>query len=138
MFGADYLFTWRENGLEQGGKEITAGVDYIYRDTNWVDEDDASNLGSSDQHSIAAKASYSWNENWKVAARYEYLEGASSDVFNIDERRRASLVLQYARQLDEDWATQLRLQYNNDEVADERSSSAYFQVGFSYGGNEVR
>ena len=138
LFGLDYQFTWRENGLEQGGKEITAGVDYIYRDTNWVDEVDASNRGSSDQHSISAKASYSWHEHWKVAARYEYLEGASSDVFNIDERRRASLVLQYARQLDEDWATQIRLQYNNDEVADEGSSSGYLQVGFSYGGNEVR
>ena len=28
--------------------------------------------------------------------------------------------------------------YDNDEVDDDRSNSAYLQVGFSYGGNEVR
>jgi len=138
IFEFDYTYTWRENGLEAGGREISAGIDYYFRNTEWQDEDDSSIAGDSDQNAIAVNAAYAWNEYWKLGARYEYLEGASSEVFNIDRRQRASLALTYQRQLDEDWATQLRLQYNNDRVADERSNSAYLQVGFSYGGNEVR
>lgn len=138
LFAADYTYTWRENGLEKGGREISAGVDYFFRDTEWVNEDDATDRGSDSQQAVAAKASYAWNESWKIGARYEYLEGVDDEVFEIDERHRASLALTYSRQLDEDWSTQVRLQYNNDKVADERSNSAYLQVGFSYGSNEVR
>jgi len=119
IFEFDYTYTWRENGLEAGGREISAGIDYYFRNTEWQDEDDSSIAGDSDQNAIAVNAAYAWNEYWKLGARYEYLEGASSEVFNIDRRQRASLALTYQRQLDEDWATQLRLQYNNDRVADD-------------------
>jgi len=138
LFGADYTFTWRENGLEKGGREISAGVEYFYRNVEWQDEDDSSVIGDTDQQSIAVKTSYAWNENWRVAARYELVEGADGEVFDVEEYQRASLAVTHSYQFNDDWSSVTRLQYNHDEIGGDRSNNVYLQLGFSFGGGEVR
>lgn len=138
LIGADYMVTWRENGLEAGGKEISAGVEVFQRDVEWVDEDDASVLGDTKQQSFAVKTSYAWNANWSVGARYEWVEGAADGEFNIDKYQRASLALTHSKQLNEDWASVTRIQYNHDRIGGDSSNNVYLQLGFSYGGPEVR
>lgn len=138
LFGADYTFTWRENGLERGGREISAGVEYFYRDVEWQDEVDASFIGDSGQQSLAIRTSYAWNESWKIGARYEWIEGVSGDVFSIGELQRASLALTHTKRINDDWSTKARLQLNHDKRSEGSSNNAYLQLGFSFGGSEVR
>lgn len=138
LVGADYTFTWRENGVEKGGRAVSAGVEYFYRNVEWHDEVDPSITGDSSQHSIALKTSYAWNENWKLAARYEWMDAVSGSSFSLYDRERTSLALTHTRQLGDEWSTQARLQYNHDKVADESSNNLYLQLGFSFGGGEVR
>jgi len=138
LFGADYTFTWRENGIESGGKEISAGVEYFNRNVEWQDETNASNIGDTGQQSLALKTSYAWNENWKLAARYEWIEGAVGEVFSTDEYQRVSLAITHSRQLSDDWSTVTRLQYNHDEISNDDNNNLYLQLGFNFGGGEVR
>lgn len=139
LFGADYTFTWRENGVEKGGKQISTGIEYFYRDVEWQSEDDASHIGDTAQQSLAIKTSYAWNENWKLAARYEWVEGVSDqDAFSLEEYQRASLALTHTRVLSDDWSAQARLQYNYDKISNDNSNNLYLQLGFSFGGGEVR
>ncbi len=138
LMGADYTFIWRENGLESGGREISAGLEYFHRNVEWRDEDHASNTGDTAQQSLALKSAYAWNENWRVGARYEWVEGASGDVFGMEEYQRASLALTHTKRFSEDWSSVTRLQLNHDKIGKDSSNNAYLQIGFNYGGAEVR
>ncbi|MFT6793972.1 MAG: hypothetical protein ACJAR1_001973 [Rubritalea sp.] len=138
LIGADYTFTWKENGLESGGKEISAGIEYFNRNVEWQDEIDSSINGDTGQQSLALKTSYAWNETWRVAARYEWVEGALGDVFITDEYQRASLAVTHSRQLSDDWSTVTRLQFNHDKIGNDHNNNLYLQLGFNFGGSEVR
>jgi len=138
LFGADYTFTWRENGIESGGKEISAGVEFFHRNVEWEDEADALNTGDTGQNSLALKSSYAWNENWRLAARYEWIEGTIGDVFTTDEYQRASLALTHSKLLSDQWSTVTRLQYNHDKIGNDHNNNLYLQLGFNFGGAEVR
>lgn len=138
LFGADYTFTWREKGLEPGGKEISAGTEYFHRNVEWQDEVDASDIGDSGQQSFALKTSYAWNENWRLGARYEWIGAASGEVFSIEKYQRASLALTYSYRFSDEWTSVSRLQFNHDRVSSDSNNNLYLQLGFSYGGSEVR
>lgn len=133
ILGADYTFTWRENGLEAGGKAASVGVEYFYRDVEFVDEDDASITGDSSQNSFAVRSVYTFNEHWSVAARYEYIDGVDGESFTLEERQRASLAVTYRKELNDHWGTHARLQYNHDKIEDDRSNNVFLQLGFSFG-----
>ncbi len=135
LLGADYTHTWREKGLEVGGKEISSGVEYFNRNVEWQDEMD---LGNTGQQSLALKTSYAWNEHWRLGARYEWIEGVSGDAFYMEQYQRTSLALTYTHSFNEDWTSVTRLQLNHDKVGNDRSNNAYLQLGFSYGGGEIR
>lgn len=138
LAGADYTFTWRENGLEKGGKEIATGIEYFHRNVEWQDEMDVSLAGDTGQQSLALKTSYAWNENWRAGARYEWIEGAEGEVFETDKYQRLSLALTHSHEINDDWATETRVQFNHDRISGDSSNNVYLQLGFSYGGNEVR
>lgn len=138
LFGADYTFTWRENGIERGGKEISAGLEYFHRNIEWQDEMDVSEVGDTGQQSVALKTAYAWNENWKLAARYEWIEGAIGEVFYTDEYQRLSVALTHSKRFNDDWSTVTRLQFNHDKIGGTSGNNVYLQLGFNYGGAEVR
>ena len=125
LFGIDYTYTWRANGLEGGGDSFTASVEYF----NFSNEE--ADLGS-----VFVDAHYNWDNGFGLGARYEWIE------FLLDEeeqsRQRFSLAGSYHYQINEDWTHTTRLQYNNNTSDIGDDDEIWLQVGFSYGGAEIR
>jgi len=139
LFSADYLYKWRENGLESGGKEWMAGVEYTQRNVEWVDEADPTNLGSTAQQSVMAKVGHTFHDNWNVAARYGWVEGVEDGEFETNERRRLSLALTHLFSFSDQFSGHARLQYNHDDLDNgDREDTLWLQVSFDFGAGEVR
>ena len=148
MHSIDYVYTWRENGLEPGGLELSVGAEYFYRDVEWIGEDDPSLRGASSQNSFMAYIDYRFHPKWIAGFRYEYLEGASggADIhmgeteyaFQSSERERVTLALTREFRHTDIMLSTIRLQYSNDMLEDENADSIWLQFGFDFGGPEVR
>jgi len=125
VYGVDYTYTWRENGLEAGGDAFTASVEYFHFSNDEADLD-----------SILVDAQYSWENGLGLGARYEYVDF----LFDEEEvsRNRFSLVASYSHQISEDWTHLSRIQYNNNSTDIGDEDEIWLQVGFSYGGAEIR
>ena len=148
IFSFDYAYTWRENGQEEG-RFLTTGLEYFYRDVEWVSEADPSVSGSTGQSSYLAYANYGFAKDWILGMRYEYLEGVeggevvtggeSEFAFSTERRQRASLALTRWHTFDDDWSAYLRLQYNYDDIAGRgNEDSVFLQLGINLGGGEIR
>lgn len=139
LFSADYQYKWRENGLEAGGKEWSAGVEYIYRDVEWVGEDDPTLQGSSGQDSVMLTAGHTFRDNWNVAARYGWVDGVVDAGFETEQRTRLSLALTHEFSLAEQFGGHARLQYNHDDLANGvTQDTLWLQINFDFGPGEVR
>ena len=139
LFSADYLYKWRENGLEAGGKEWMAGVEYFHRDVEWVDEDDATNIGDAGQKSIMFTAGHTFHDDWNLAARYGWVEGVEEGEFETEQRKRLSLALTHQFTLADQFGGHARLQYNHDNLAEGRTEDTlWLQIQFDFGKGEVR
>lgn len=148
MHSIDYVYTWRENGLEPGGLELSVGAEYFYRDVEWIGEDDPSLRGASSQNSFMAYIDYRFHPKWIAGFRYEYLEGASggADIhmgeteyaFQSSERERVTLALTREFRHTDIMLSTIRLQYSHDMLEDENADSIWLQFGFDFGGPEVR
>ncbi len=139
LFSADYLYKWRENGLESGGKEWVAGVEYTHRNVEWVDEADSTNIGSAGQQSVMVKAGHTFHDNWNVTARYGWVEGVEDGEFETEERKRLSLALTHQFSFTEQFGGHARLQYNHDELeSGDTEDTLWLQINFDFGPGEVR
>ena len=130
VYGMDYTYQWRENGLEIGGRAFRLRGEYFVMET----DDDTYN-------SALLSARYEFNQNWSLGARYEWIEFCSEldEVLLTDERQRASIALTYTYSFYENWIGVARAQYNNDWLdSGEDRSGAWFQIGLNYGGREIR
>jgi len=147
LYSLDYQFTWRENGLESGGREFAVGAEYFYRDVDWTHPENSANQGSSSQQGFMAFARYRFAEKWIADLRYEHIEGEQAGpeldtgeieyAFDVEERDRISLALTHEFQLSK-FDSYGRLQYDHDEFEDSSEDTVWLQFGFNYGPGEVR
>ncbi len=148
MHSIDYVYTWRENGIELGGREFSIGAEYFHRDIEWMDEDDPILLGSTSQNSLMAFINYRFHPQWIAGLRYEYLEGASggADIhlseteyaFESAERERLTLALTREFRHSDIMLSTIRLQYSHDNLEEENADSIWLQFGCNFGGPEIR
>lgn len=139
LFSADYLYKWRQNGLESGGKEWTAGLEFTSRNVEWVDEMTPSIQGDTTQQSAMITASHTFKDNWTAAARYGWVEGLVDGSFESNERTRLSLALTHQINYAENISAHARLQYNHDDLDNgDTEDTLWLQLQFSFGKGEVR
>ncbi len=146
IFSADYAYNWREKGLEPDGRHLTAGVEYFYRDVEWVNADNENLTGSTGQSSYMAYVLYGFAKDWVLGLRYEFVEGVEAGealggdfTFATDERQRATIALTRFYTLNDDWSGFARLQYNHDDISGEgRDDSVFLQLGLNLGSSEIR
>ena len=148
IYSADYTYTWRENGLESGGKEVSLGIEYFLRDVEWEHAENSANQGTASQSSAMAFAKYRFAEGWVGDLRYGWIEGVEDGVeidmgeveyaFITEERKRLSMALTREFDLYEDTRSHVRLQFNHDDLEDGSEDSVWLQFGFDFGPGEVR
>ena len=148
MHSIDYVYTWRENGIELGGREFSIGAEYFHRDIEWMDEAEPMLLGATSQNSLMAFVNYRFHPQWIAGLRYEYLEGASSgadihlgetkSAFESAERKRLTLALTREFRHSDIIVSTIRLQYSHDNLEDKNADSIWLQFGFHFGGPEIR
>jgi len=149
LVSADYTYEWRENGFEPGGRAFRVGAEVYWRDVEWRREEEPDETGDSEQWGAMVFAGYDFDEHWSVDARYGWIEGVADGLeihdgeeeygFQIDERQRFSLALTHQQPWIERVASHVRLQYNYDMFDDrDDEHSVFLQVGFDFGGPEVR
>lgn len=134
--GAGLEYQWRENGLEPGGRYLILRGEAMVRTFEAVNELDPTITEDIDQFGGYFSQIYGFNDHFSVANRIGYVTGA--DRAELTERFRVSqAVTWYANpertlfsrlQLDNDW-----LDGNNAH-----DTTIWFQLGFSWGGPEVR
>ena len=130
IYGADFTYTWRENGLEPGGKQLRWRTEWFMRD---VENDE----GGFEDSGFNSSILWEFVENWEAGLRYGYLEGVADP--ELAERQRTSVSL--ARRVDfgHDLIGLVRLQYNHDDIKGHGSEdSVWLQFGFDWGPGEVR
>jgi len=149
LVSADYTYQWRENGLEAGGRAFRVGAEVYWREVEWRREEEPDETGESEQWGAMVFAGYDFDENWSVDARYGWIEGVADGLeihdgeeefgFQVDERQRFSLALTHQQSWLERTASHVRLQYDYDMFDDrDDEHSIFLQVGFDFGGPEVR
>ncbi|MFT6379312.1 MAG: hypothetical protein ACJA16_000116 [Akkermansiaceae bacterium] len=147
LHSIDYTYTWRENGLESGGRSFAIGAEYFHRDVQWTHPENTANQGSSSQNGYMAFASYRFAEEWIADLRYEHLQGRSAGpeldmgeieyAFDSAARDRFSVALTREFQYKET-NSHLRLQYSHDDTSEGKDDSIFLQFGFNFGQGEVR
>ena len=148
MHSIDYVYTWRENGIEIGGREFSIGAEYFYRDVEWIAEDHHTLHGATLQSSLMAYINYRFHPQWIAGLRYEYLQGArgGADIhlgetnyaFKSAEHKRLTLALAREFRHSDIMLSTIRLQYSHDDLEDENADSIWLQFGFNFGGPEIR
>ena len=163
VLGANFNYTWRENGLEAGGRQLSWTTEAFLRDFDGSahaheeehgeeeghdeeehgDEDhdeeeghDEDEEGFDDtEFGIYTELIYRANPLFDYGLRLDYVAG--TDAVELPERFRASPLVTYS--LSKNRSLLLRLQYNYDviEKAD-NEHSVWAQVQYSFGGKEVR
>ena len=144
IWSFDYQLKWRENGLENGGKEWAVIVEYMIRDVEWLHDENPANQGNTSENVFAISGLYQWNENWQASLRYEDVQGAQAGpeddmgeiefAFESPERQRVSAAVTRFFDLGSSFTGICRLQYNHDQLEDgDKEDSVFLQVGFDFG-----
>jgi len=136
VYGVDFQYLWRENGLEAGGKYARFDFEALYRTLDFA-EDGIS--GDSTEWGISTSAAYGFAENWEVALRYGYLEGID-ELAELPERHRYTAALTRGFTVNDYISGHLRLQTNyerSSEFGEEQSIFLQAQLNFGKG-EEVR
>lgn len=145
LYSGDYYYTYRSNGLDPGGRFLRMGGELFYREVEWRDEEmGIVEEGSGENWGAVVSATYGFAENWEAGLRYDWIQGEASGpdptetVFEIEERQRWSAALTRRFELAENLRALARLQVNFDDLPEGQEQSAFLQVGFDWGGPEVR
>ncbi len=130
IYGADFTYMWRENGLEPGGRQFRWRTDWMMRDVN-------NDEGGFSDNGFNTALLWEFVESWEVGIRYGYLEGVADP--ELPQRQRISPVFTKHFRFGNDMFALVRLQYNHDEVkGHESEDSIWIQLGFDWGPGEVR
>lgn len=130
IYGADFTYTWRENGLEAGGQQFRWRSEWIMRD---VENDE----GGFEDSGFNTALLWEFTQDWEAGLRYGYLEGVSDP--ELAERTRISPSLTKKFDFGSDLTGLVRLQYNHDDIKGHGTEdSIWLQFGFDWGPGEVR
>jgi hypothetical protein len=148
IYGAHFEYQWRENGFEAGGSYFRWRTEAMLRNFDAIsghlpgeEEEDGEEHeekphdGSLDEFGIYTSLLYGLDNGLEVGLRGEYVSGIAAA--GLDERFRISPGVTYY--VNRARTVKLRVQYNYDhsnDVGDEHS--VWAQVGFAWGGPEVR
>lgn len=148
VFGADFSYTWRENGLEPGGRALTWLTEVLYRtidngeaahedhdDHGDNDDDEYEMLPGGSEWGLYSQVVYTHNQHLDTGLRLGYIDG--DDEMGSSNRLRVSPAL--TTYLDDSRRVMLRLQYNYDDIqGEDNEHSVWLQAGLTWGGPEVR
>ena len=148
LHSIDYTYTWRENGLNPGGRSFTVGAEFFNRDVEFVHPDNSDNRGSISQNGYMIFTNYRFAEDWIAGLRYEHIQGRSGGAeivggdtefaFTSEERDRLTVALTHQFEF-EDSLSYVRLQYSHDQTDAGDDDSIFLQFGFNFGrADEVR
>jgi len=130
IYGADFTYTWRQNGLEEGGQQFRWRSEWIMRD---VENDE----GGFEDSGFNTALLWEFTQDWEAGLRYGYLEGVSDP--ELAERQRISPSLTKRFDFGSDLTGLVRLQYNHDDIKGHGTEdSIWLQFGFDWGPGEVR
>ena len=133
IYGADFTYTWRENGLESGGTQFRWRTEWMMRD---VENDE----GGFDDSAYTTALLWEFLEDWELGLRYEYVDGVEDP--ELAKRQRISPSLTKSFQLADDLSAMVRLQYNFDDIdghdGSSNEDSLWLQFGFDWGIGEER
>ena len=149
--GADFSYTWRENGLEPGGRAVTWLTEVLYRDVEAGEaaHDEHGEHGDHEEHEAHAEdvlpggsewglysqVVYTHNRHLDTGVRLGYVGG--DDSLGASDRFRVSPAI--TTYLDPSRRVMLRVQYNYDDIqGPDEEHSFWLQAGLSWGGTEVR
>jgi len=149
VYGWDAVYTWREHGLESGGRSLVWTTEILYRDIDSGAPDqhdfeevgdpghagDEASLPGGSEFGFYSEVVYTLNHTLDLGARVGYVEG--NDELETEERYQISPAI--TAYLDPYRRTSLRTQYNYDDLADgSEEHTVWVQLGLSWGGAEVR
>lgn len=130
IYGADFTYTWRENGLEPGGRQFRWRTEWLMRD---VENDE----GGFEDNGFNTALLWEFIENWEAGLRYGYVEGVADP--ELAERHRISPSITRKFDFGNDLTGLVRLQYNHDDIKGHGTEdSIWLQFGFDWGPGEVR
>ena len=149
--GADFSYTWRENGLEPGGRAVTWLTEILYRDvedghTAHEEHEEHEEDEEHDAHEdellsggsgwgLYSQAIYTHNRRLDAGLRLGHV--TDDDSLEAPDRFRVSPAL--TTYLDPFRRTMLRVQYNYDDIqGGDEEHTVWLQMGLSWGGAEVR
>ena len=145
IWSGDYTYQWRERGLEEGGRSLRVVAEAFYRDVEWMDEhEDDIETGSTDHWGASLAAIFGFCEDVEAGIRIGWLEGAEGlvdgdeEVFGVEERWRYSAMVTQYFDIGSDTSGLARLQFNYDDLPEGDEQSIVFQIGFDWGGPEIR
>jgi hypothetical protein len=161
VYGLDYTYTWREKGLEPGGRAFVWKTELFYRDIDKGFHHEEEEHGHEEEHAghdhdhehhtedevhghalsgggefgFFSQGVYTLNNRLDVGARFDFVEG--NDDLDTQERYRISpMVTTY---LDPYRRAALRAQYNYDKLKDDGDEHTFWlQLALNWGGAEVR
>ncbi len=153
IYGLGYEYAWRQNGYEAGGKALRWRTELVYRNVGAIGEEHDHHHDHDDHHhdhdhdhegdlrrtfdeyGISTSLIYDWNDHLSTALRVEYVEGITA--MGLDERWRISPNITLAANAEKTLFT--RVQYDLDHSSEFGTEhSIWLQIGFNWGGPEVR
>jgi len=135
VYGLDFGYQWRENGLEPGGRAFRFSSELVMRQVSAFEDVPPPIRGRYDEFGFYTTGVYTWNNHLDTSLRFSWLEGV--DDLGLDERFRISPAVTWW--VDGDRRVGLRCQYNYDRVGGESEHTAWFQLNIALGSRvEVR
>jgi hypothetical protein len=138
VYGVDFAYQWRENGLESGGRAFRLSNELVWRRVSAFEEGvfpDPDESGRYTEFGFYTTGTYTWNNHLDTSLRFSWLEGV--DELGLEERFRISPALTWW--VDGDRRVGLRTQYNYDRIEGESEHTVWFQLNIALGSRvEVR
>ncbi len=156
LFGAGYEYLWRENGYEFGGRHFRWRNEVIHRRFGAVSHEDHHHDDAEEHHGdhpaehhddheelrmrlddtgFYSSALYGWNDHLETGVRVGYVTGVGQA--GLEERWRISPVITLAANARR--TALVRVQYDFDyRPSGEHDHTLWMQIGFNWGGPEVR
>jgi len=138
VYGFDFAYQWRENGLEPGGRAFRLSNELVWRRVSAFEEGELlepDESGRFTEFGFYTTGTYTWNNRLDTSLRLSWLEGV--DDLGLDERLRVSPAISWW--LDDARRLGLRTQYNYDRIGGENEHTVWFQMSIALGSSvEVR
>jgi hypothetical protein len=139
IYGLDFGYQWRENGLEPGGRAFRVSNELAWRRVAAFEEadapDEADERGRYTEFGFYTTGTYTWNKHLDTSLRVSWLEGV--EELDLEKRLRISPAVTWW--FDDNRRVGLRTQYNYDRLEGQSEHTAWFQLNVALGSRvEVR